>query len=112
MNRHNTLEGREIDGRAVARVEELFVGRFPGVQVFQEAGGMTVRIRGTSTVNGNGEPLIILDDYQMSPGTGGLVAINPRDVASIEVLKDAVSIAQYGVLGANGIIRITTKKPK
>ena len=108
--RGTTLDARDIRDQAVSRVEELFVGRFPGVQVYQTPSGLEVRIRGATSLLGNGEPLYVVDDMVMTPGTGGLVAINPRDVARIEVLKDAVSLAEYGVRGANGVVRITTKR--
>ncbi|HEY0930442.1 MAG TPA: TonB-dependent receptor plug domain-containing protein [Gemmatimonas sp.] len=108
--RSTTLDARDIRDQAVSRVEELFVGRFPGVQVFQTPSGLEVRIRGSSSLLGNGEPLYVVDDMVLTPGTGGLVAINPRDVARIEVLKDAVSLAEFGVRGANGVVRITTKR--
>jgi TonB-dependent SusC/RagA subfamily outer membrane receptor len=108
--RGTTLDARDIRDQAVARVEELFVGRFPGVQVYQTPSGLEVRIRGATSLLGNGEPLYVVDDMVLTPGTGGLVAINPRDVARIEVLKDAVSLSEYGVRGANGVVRITTKR--
>ena len=67
-------------------------------------------IRGATSINGSGEPLVVVDGQQMTQGSNGLVGINPRDIAKIEVLKDAVAMAEYGVRGGNGIIRITTKR--
>jgi TonB-dependent SusC/RagA subfamily outer membrane receptor len=73
-------------------------------------GGISVRIRGQSTINGNTEPLYVIDGLPIQPGPGGsLVGINPHDIASIEVLKDAANTAFYGVRGANGVILIKTK---
>jgi TonB-dependent SusC/RagA subfamily outer membrane receptor len=98
-------------GQPVSRIEELFVGRFPGVQVFHSPGqGISVRIRGATSVMGSNEPLYVVDGFPLEPGPGGLIAINPSDIAKIEVLKDAGSTAEYGVRGANGVVLITTKR--
>jgi TonB-dependent SusC/RagA subfamily outer membrane receptor len=94
-------------------VEELFVGRFPGVTVTRVPGGIAVRIREGSTIMGSGEPLFVIDGQAIEAAPGGaLVGINPADIQKIEVLKDIGSTAQYGVRGANGVILITTKKAK
>lgn len=106
----NTLDVSAMD-QPVGRVEELFIGRFPGVQVFNVNGQVQVRIRGASSINGSGEPLILVDGQQLTPGSGGLISLNPRDIKRIEVLKDAVSLAEFGVRGGNGVIKITTKRP-
>jgi TonB-dependent SusC/RagA subfamily outer membrane receptor len=106
----NTLVASEFEQRPVSRIEELFIGRFPGVQVYTTDGGVQIRIRGATSINGSGEPLVVVDGQQMTQGSNGLVGINPRDIAKIEVLKDAVAMAEYGVRGGNGIIRITTKR--
>jgi TonB-dependent SusC/RagA subfamily outer membrane receptor len=98
-------------GQNVVRVEELLVGRFPGVEVWRVPGGLSVRIRGATTVMGSNEPLYVVDGMTIDPGPGGaLVGLNPSDIASIEVLKDAGSTAMYGVRGANGVIVIKTKR--
>jgi len=106
----NVLTQKDISEQTVSRVEELFIGRFPGVQVFASPGGMVVRIRGANTIQGNGDPLYIVDGMTFEPGPGGLITINPRDVTRIEVLKDIVQTAEYGVRGANGVIKISTAK--
>jgi TonB-dependent outer membrane receptor, SusC/RagA subfamily, signature region len=82
-----------------------------GVTVTRTAdGGISVRIRGQSSIYGNTEPLFVIDGLPIQPGPGGsLLGINPHDIASIEVLKDAASMAFYGVRGANGVILIKTK---
>jgi len=73
-------------------------------------GGIAVRIRGATTINGSTEPLYVIDGLPIQAGPGGsLVGINPHDIASIEVLKDAASLAFYGMRGANGVILIKTK---
>ncbi len=100
-------------GQPTARVEELFAGRFPGVQVFAApGGGIEVRIRGATSVNASNEPLYVVDGYPLPAGTGGLLGINPADVARIEVLKSAGEVGEYGVRGANGVVRVTTKRPR
>lgn len=105
----NTIDESTFGQQPVSRVEELFIGRFPGVQVLNVNGQVQVRIRGASSFSANTEPLILIDGQQMTPGSGGLIGLNPRDIKKIEVLKDAVSMAEFGVRGSNGVIRITTK---
>jgi TonB-dependent starch-binding outer membrane protein SusC len=91
-------------------VEELFAGRFPGVEVAKPpGGGITVRIRGSSTVVGDSEPLYIIDGARVQSGPGGLLFLDPNDIKKIEVLKDIGSTSFYGSEGANGVILITTK---
>lgn len=89
------------------------MGRFPGVWVTRTPdGGIAIRIRGATSFRGGTEPLYVLDGIPIQPGPGGgLSGINPYDIASIEVLKDAASTAMYGVRGANGVIVIKTKRP-
>ena len=77
---------RDWENQSTGRVEELFVGRFPGVQVYQAAGGIQVRIRGATSLRGNNEPLYIVDGFPFAPGTDGLITLNPSDIAKIEVL--------------------------
>jgi TonB-dependent SusC/RagA subfamily outer membrane receptor len=109
--RPSTATRRDFGDRRVTRAEELLEGRFPGVEVRRlPNGGIAVRIRGTTSVQGSNEPLYVLDGMPIEPGPGGaLVGINPADIARIEVLKDIGSTAQYGVRGANGVILITTR---
>ena len=93
-----------IETTLASRVPGLLVRRTPG-------GGIALRIRGQSSIEGEREPLFVIDDVPVRPGPGGaLVGINPHDIASIEVLKDAASTAFYGLRGANGVIVIKTKK--
>ena len=105
-----SASSEEWQGRTVTRAEELFVGRFPGVQVYQMPGGLAVRIRGQSSVLGSNEPLYVVDGVPLEPSPNGLLTINPSDIAKIQVLKDISSTAIYGVRGANGVILITTKR--
>src|SRR5216684_2129462 len=94
-------------------IEQVLMGRFPGVTVMRTAdGGVAVRIRGTTSIRGNSEPLYVIDGVAIEPGPGGsLTGINPHDIASIEVLKDPAETTEYGLRGANGVIVIKTKRP-
>jgi len=107
----NALTDSQFGQQPFTRVEEMFVGRFPGVQVFNIDGQTQIRIRGASSFSLSTEPLILVDGQQLSPGSGGLIGLNPRDIRKIEVLKDAVSTAEFGARGSNGVIKITTKRP-
>jgi TonB-dependent starch-binding outer membrane protein SusC len=97
----------------VARVEEMLRG-LPGLEVSRLANGSyQIRIRGQRSLLGSttaDEPLIVIDGVPMSAGTAALGGLAPRDVARIEVLKDAGQTSQYGSRGANGVIVITTKR--
>lgn len=97
----------------VTRADQLLQGRVSGVQVTQtnaEPGGnVSIRIRGTNSISSGNEPLFVIDGF---PGAGNLNTINPADIESIDVLKDASATAIYGSRGANGVIIITTKKGK
>jgi TonB-dependent SusC/RagA subfamily outer membrane receptor len=107
----NTATDSQWVGQNATRVEELFAGRFPGVEVWRVPGGLSVRIRGSTSVMASNEPLYVIDGMTIDPGPGGaLVGLNPADIQSIEVLKDAGSTAMYGVRGANGVILIKTKR--
>lgn len=94
-------------------IEKQLMNRSPGVWVGRaEDGSLAVRIRGgSSSVYGNNEPLYILDGVPYQPGPGGsLSGLNPYDIESIRVLKDAADITMYGARGANGVIVIRTKR--
>ena len=101
----------DFSDHPVAEVEELFVGRFSGVQVFRTPDGVSIRIRGESSILGNNEPLIVLDGLPLQQRADALSGLNPSDIQKIEVLKDAASLAEYGSRGANGVVLITTKRP-
>lgn len=103
----------ELKNTRVARAEELLEGRFAGVQVFRRPdGGIAVRIRGTTSVYGDAEPLFVVDGMPVQAGPGGaLQGINPNDIVRIEVLKDIGSTSAYGMRGANGVVLITTRRP-
>lgn len=108
-DRARSATSDDWEGTATARAEELFVGRFPGVRVVAAPGGLSIRIRGQSTINGDGAPLYVVDGMPMEP-TNGLLSLNPGDIGKIEILKDIGQTAFYGVRGANGVVLISTKK--
>jgi TonB-linked SusC/RagA family outer membrane protein len=108
-----TASGEELTKRAATDPETLLQGQLPGLQVVQNSGepggeGVTMLIRGISTFSGAGNnPLVIIDGLP-----GSLTALNPNDIESVSLLKDAASAAIYGSRGANGVIVITTKAGK
>jgi len=106
-----TVTSEDIDKNPSQPIEKVLQARVAGVMITQNAeGGISVRIRGQTTLNGGTEPLFIIDGQAIQAGPGGaLVGINPQDIASIEVLKDAASLAFYGVRAANGVVLIKTK---
>jgi TonB-dependent SusC/RagA subfamily outer membrane receptor len=109
--RREVVSGDEI--RKDVPIEEALSGRFPGVEVNRTSdGGIAVRIRGGSSLMGSNDPLYVIDGLEIRPGpNGALNGINPYDIESIEVLKDATSEAMYGSRGSNGVIIIKMKKP-
>ncbi|HWB93713.1 MAG TPA: TonB-dependent receptor [Puia sp.] len=100
----------EITSYPTNNVINALQGRAPGVQVQQNngapGGGISVRIRGANSILGSNEPLYVVDGF---PYPGNPTFIQPGDIASVEILKDASSIALYGSRGANGVILIITK---
>jgi len=108
------LDPDEVKERPVTRVEELLRGRVAGVYVTEApGGGLTIRIRGQNTLLGNAEPLYVVDGMPITPMPGGTITfLNPYDIESITVLKDAAATAIYGSRGANGVIVITTKRAR
>lgn len=106
-----SVSAEEIAERPILRVEQALQGRTAGVQVAQTSGSpgsvLTVRVRGVGTIN-NSDPLYIVDGIPVD----GLDFLNPNDIESINVLKDAASAAIYGARGANGVVLITTKGGK
>ena len=108
----STVGATEIDKAPGESIEKTLEGRIAGVVVSRSPeGGIAVRIRGATSVYGNSEPLYVLDGLPIQPGpNGSLSGINPNDIESIRVLKDAADTAFYGSRGANGVIIIKTKK--
>lgn len=114
-----SVKEAEIQERQLPSVNQALAGRIPGVAVSVNSGrpgGQTnVRIRGASSINATNNPLYVVDGVWLPVGTqtqnsNAIDFINPNDIASIEVLKDASATAIYGARGANGVILITTKK--
>jgi TonB-dependent starch-binding outer membrane protein SusC len=107
----SSITSDEISELPVLRTEQALQGRTAGVLVTQKSGSpgseLSVRIRGTGTI-GDAEPLYIVDGVPVS----GLDFLNPNDIESINILKDAASAAIYGARGANGVVLITTKTGK
>lgn len=109
-NRVTAEELRQTPGQPI---EQVLQARSPGVVVGRSPeGNLTIRVRGgSSSLYGSNAPLYIVDGVPFTPGSdGGLAGLNPYDIQSIRVLKDAADITMYGVRGANGVIVIKTKK--
>ena len=108
-----------VDSSAIASaagqpIEKILADRVSGVRLGHAPdGSLTVQIRGASSWTSEGQPLYVIDGVPITPGPGGsLAGINPLDIASIEVLKDAASITMYGSRAGNGVILIKMKKAK
>ena len=105
------IDGEQLSQKNVSNVSQALAGESAGVRVINSSGqpgtSATVRIRGIGSVNGNTSPLYVLDGV---PYNGNINAINPQDIATTTILKDAAATAIYGARGANGVIVITTKR--
>ncbi|MFI8378173.1 SusC/RagA family TonB-linked outer membrane protein [Leeuwenhoekiella sp. NPDC079379] len=124
----STIDGDAFKELPVTSVDQAIQARAPGVQVTQSSGapggGVSVRIRGSNSINSGSEPLYVIDGFPIYPdnsayGAGGnrqptnvMASINPNDIQSIEVLKDASATSIYGSRGSNGVVLITTKRGK
>ncbi len=99
-----------FEAQPITRVEEALQGRASGVTVAKANGqpgaNIKVRIRGVNSIDGDNSPLVVIDGIQ----GGDLTTLNPNDIASMDILKDASATAIYGVRGSNGVIIITTKR--
>lgn len=107
-----SVSSEEITQIPTSRVDQVLQGRAAGVQVTQSSGapgaGTAIRVRGGNSITGSNEPLFVIDGIVV--GTNfNLNNINPNDIQSLEILKDASSIAIYGSRGANGVVLVTTK---
>ncbi len=107
------LNAEEMNKSSLS-VANMLQGRVSGVQVSQNNGTpgapLSLRIRGTNSINANSEPLYVIDGFPTNNGVG--FSVNPEDIASISILKDASSTSIYGARGANGVVIITTKSGK
>lgn len=117
------VTSKDFNKGQVTGAEQLIAGKVAGVSVTQSSGapgaGSTIRIRGGASLNASNEPLIVIDGVPLTDGGGGVAGspsalslINPNDIESFSVLKDASATAIYGSRASNGVILITTKKGK
>ncbi len=125
----SSIKAEDVITTAGSSIDQGIQGRASGVVVLntsgQPGGSTSIRIRGTSSINGTNEPLYVIDGIPIisdasasstgtlkNPANNALSVINPNDIASVEVLKDASATSIYGARGANGVILITTKQGK
>jgi TonB-dependent starch-binding outer membrane protein SusC len=116
-----TISSKDFQKGAIATPEQLILGKVAGVSIVSNGGapgaGSTIRIRGGASLSGSNDPLIIIDGVQLSGGgiagsANPLSLINPNDIETFNVLKDAAAVSIYGSRASNGVIIITTKKGK
>ena len=104
------VNAEAIEDRPVTRVEQALQGQMAGVSVRSTSGApgsdITINVRGAASINGESTPLYVVDGVPID----NLSGINPNDIESIDVLKDAASASIYGSRGSNGVVLITTKK--
>lgn len=110
----SAISGDDIRQTPAASLQNTLIGRVPGITTQQRSGqpgsdGAVLLIRGLSTTNGNGAPLIIVDDLEYF---GNIAEIDPDQIETFTTLKDAATTAVYGIKGANGVVVITTKRGK
>lgn len=107
-----SVKGAELTKNATSNVVQSLAGKISGVQVVQNSGApggdVSILIRGVGTIN-DASPLYVIDGV---PVNGGMWYINPADVETIDVLKDASATAIYGSRGANGVVIVTTKQAR
>lgn len=112
----STIKKESLNDVPITRVDQMIEGQAAGVLVTAISGapgtGSTIRIRGGNSINASNEPLYVIDGLIGLNGGNDLSLINPEDIESIVILKDASSTAIYGARGANGVIIVTTKKGK
>ncbi|RZK31656.1 MAG: SusC/RagA family TonB-linked outer membrane protein, partial [Hymenobacter sp.] len=120
-----TIKGSEFQNQPIVGVDQALQGRAAGVQVTQNSGtpgsGVAVRVRGPGSISASNEPLYVIDGLPINTGsysqlgvgnqqTNALSDLNPNDIASMEVLKEASAAAIYGSRATNGVVLITTKR--
>ncbi|QHT65510.1 TonB-dependent receptor [Rhodocytophaga rosea] len=124
----SSIRSESIKEMPVVSVDQAIQSRAAGVQVTQTSaapgGGISIRVRGANSINSGSEPLYVIDGFPMYPdneaiGTSGnrratnaMATINPNEIESIEILKDASATSIYGSRGSNGVVLITTKRGK
>lgn len=106
----SSVTAKDFEAQPVNRIDQVLQGRVTGVQVTNSAGSpggaVRIRIRGANSINGDNGPIYVVDGFVGAE----LFAINPDDIESIQVLKDAAATAIYGSRGSNGVILVTTRK--
>jgi len=116
-----TVSSKDFNTGAISTPEQLIAGKVAGVSIISNSGapgaGSTIRIRGGASLNASNDPLIVIDGMPIDGGgisgqANALALINPNDIESFSVLKDASAAAIYGARASNGVILITTKKGK
>ncbi len=110
----SSIKSDDVSQLPVGGIDEALSGRLSGVQIVSDpspGNASQIRIRGIGSMTAGRSPLIVVDGYPLTEGSD-LNAINPLDIESVEVLKDAASTAIYGSRGANGVIMVTTKTAK
>lgn len=119
-----SFNAKNIEQRPILRVDQALVGQMAGVQVKQTSGalgkGFSIQVRGTGSITAGNEPLYVIDGFPLAAaapnGSGNFASgnpldnMNPNDIESIQVLKDAAAAAIYGSRAANGVVLITTKR--
>ncbi|WP_246197837.1 SusC/RagA family TonB-linked outer membrane protein [Chitinophaga agrisoli] len=118
-----TFNAKGIEERPVTRVDQALIGQMPGVQIRQQTtmpgAGFSVQVRGSGSISAGTEPLYVIDGFPLDvvsqSASGGFTGnplnnLNPNDIESIQVLKDAAAGAIYGSRAANGVVIITTKR--
>ena len=112
--RASELTSGEIEKRPQEPLASLLQSRASGVEVAMNGdGSISLRIRGAASFYAGTEPLIVVDGTPFTPGHGGtLRGINPHDIESIRVLKNPADTALYGLRGGNGVILVTTTRPR
>lgn len=121
----SSFDAKKLDERPVERIDQALVGQLAGVTVKQTTGipgkAFSIQIRGSGSISGGNEPLYVIDGFPLTPNSSNtsngsfstgnpLDNINPNDIESIQVLKDAAAAAIYGSRASNGVVLITTKK--
>ncbi|WP_317171856.1 SusC/RagA family TonB-linked outer membrane protein [Hymenobacter latericoloratus] len=120
-----SIDAKQFEDQPVAGIDQVLQGRAAGVQVSASSGtpggGIAVRIRGNNSISASSDPLYVIDGVPINTGSYSNIAvgnqqlnalsdINPNDIASIQVLKDAAAAAIYGSRAANGVVLVTTKR--
>jgi TonB-linked SusC/RagA family outer membrane protein len=115
-----SVSAKDLNGLPTPSLDGALTAKMPGVYVAQTTGtpggGLTVRVRGTGSIGAGNEPLYVIDGFPVtasySQTSNPLNSLNPNDIESIEILKDASSTAIYGSRGSNGVVIVTTKSGK